>query len=83
MMIEIPEDLGAALKAKANAHGVTADGYAREVLKRDLASSLEAQSLCVPFKTGRGLLARYGPAPSAEEIDSNRADMFRSFGEDR
>ena len=30
-----------------------------------------------PFKTGRGLLAKYGPAPSTEEIDANRADMFR------
>jgi hypothetical protein len=34
-----------------------------------------------PFKTGRGMLAKYGPAPSAEEIDENRRDMFRGFGE--
>jgi hypothetical protein len=27
-------------------------------------------------------LAKYGPAPTAEEIDANRADMFRNFGED-
>ena len=81
MMIELPENLGAALKAEANAHGVSADGYARELLKRDLASSLEGQSSGVPFKTGRGMFAKYGQAPSAEEIDAKRADMFQNFGE--
>ena len=35
----------------------------------------------VPFKTGRGMFAKYGQAPSAEEIDANRADMFQNFGE--
>jgi hypothetical protein len=25
---------------------------------------------------------KYGPAPTAEEIDANRAEMFRHFGED-
>jgi len=82
MTIELPEKLEAALKVQANAHGVSADGYVREVLERDLASSLEAQSSDVPFKTGRGMFAKYGQAPSAEEIDANRADMFRNFGED-
>jgi hypothetical protein len=28
------------------------------------------------------LLAKYGPAPSAEEIDENRRDMFGGFAED-
>jgi plasmid stability protein len=81
MMIELPEKLETALKAQANAHGVSAAGYIREVLERDLASSLEAQSAGAPFKTGRGMFAKYGQAPSAEEIDANRAEMFRSFGE--
>jgi hypothetical protein len=26
------------------------------------------------------MFAKYGQAPSAEEIDANRADMFRNFG---
>jgi len=26
------------------------------------------------------MLAKYGPAPSAEEIDENRKDMFHGFG---
>ncbi len=59
----------------------SAEGYAREVLERDVAASLEAPS-GVPFKTGRGMFAKYGQAPSAEEIDANRA-VFRNFGEDQ
>jgi hypothetical protein len=81
MLIEVPEELEAALKTQANAHGVSPAGYVRVVLERDLATSLQAQSQGAPFKTGRGILAKYGPAPSTEEIDANRADMFRDFGE--
>jgi plasmid stability protein len=81
MIIELPEKLEAALKSQANAQGVSAQGYVREVLDRELASSLDTQSTGVPFKTGRGMFAKYGPAPSAEEIDASRADMFRNFGE--
>ena len=82
MMIELPEELEAALKVQANAHGVSPAGYVRDVLERDLAPSLEPQSSGAPFKTGRGMFAKYGQAPSAEEIDANRADMFQNFGED-
>jgi plasmid stability protein len=82
MIIQLPEDLAAALKAQADAHGVSADCFAREVLARALAASIEAESPGVPFKTGRGMFAKYGEAPSAEEIDANRADMFRNLGED-
>jgi plasmid stability protein len=81
MMIEVPKNLEAALKVQANAHGLSAAGYVRDVLERDLAASLEAQPSGVPFKTGRGMFAKYGEAPSAEDIDANRADMFRNFGE--
>ena len=35
-----------------------------------------------PKKSAYGLLAQYGPGPSAEEIDENRREIFRSFGED-
>jgi plasmid stability protein len=81
MVIELPEELGPALKMQANAHGVSVAGYVREVVERDLAPSLKAQTPSIAFKTGRGMLAKYGQAPSAEEIDTNRADMFGSFGE--
>jgi plasmid stability protein len=82
LTIQLPDQLEALLKAQANAHGVSADSYIRHLLERDLASSLEDPKPGPPFKTGRGLLAPYGPAPSAEEIDANRAEMFRHFADD-
>jgi plasmid stability protein len=75
MMIKLPQKLEVTLKVQANAHGVSPESYVCEVLERDLASALEGQSSGAPFKTGRGMFAKYGQAPSAEEIDANRADM--------
>jgi hypothetical protein len=79
LIIDLSEDLEAALVAHAQAEGVAAAGYARRVLARAL--GMEEEPDGPPLKTGRDLLAKYGPAPSAEEIDANRADMFRGFGE--
>ena len=81
MLIELPESLEAALKHHASALGVSPAGYVRVVLERNLASSLAPQSTGAPFKTGRGVLAKYSAAPSIEEINANRAEMFRNFGE--
>jgi hypothetical protein len=81
LTIQLPDRLEAVLKAQANARGVSADGYVRNLVERDLAGSLEDQP-GLPFKTGRGMLAKYGPAPSAEEIEANRAEMFERFAED-
>jgi plasmid stability protein len=64
MTINLPEKLEAALKIQANAHGVSPAGYVCEVLERDLAPSLQGQSSGVPFKTGRGMFAKYGQAPN-------------------
>ena len=41
MNIEIPENLAAALNAKALAEGVSASSYARQVLERDLSNQTE------------------------------------------
>jgi hypothetical protein len=46
-----------------------------------LAEDSAADTPRKPLKTGRGMLAKYGPAPSAEELDENRKDMFHGFGE--
>ena len=81
MLIELPETLEPALKAQADAHGVSVAVYVREVVERELAPAQEAEPAAAPFKTGYGVLAKYGPAPSEEEIDANRAEMFRNFGE--
>lgn len=34
-----------------------------------------------PKKSAFGLLAKYGPGPTEEEIDENRREMFSGFGE--
>jgi hypothetical protein len=81
LTLQLPEKLEAALKEQANARGVSPADYVREIVERNLAPSMEKQNL-PPFKTGYGMLAKYGPAPSAEEIDANRAEMFRHFAED-
>jgi plasmid stability protein len=82
LTIQLPDKLDIALKEQANAHGVSPAGYVRDMLVRELGSSLEDQPSGPPFKTGFGILAKYGPAPSAEEIDANRAEMFQHFAED-
>jgi len=81
LTIELPDNLETALRAQANAQGVSAAGYVRDILERELAPVLFIQS-GPPFRTGRGVLARYGAGPSPEEVDANRAEMFRHFAED-
>jgi hypothetical protein len=76
-VIELPDDQAAALKARAAAQGLTL----RDWLGK-LAEEPPAVTLGKPLKTGRGMLAKYGPAPSAEEIDENRRNMFRGFAQD-
>lgn len=73
-VIELPDNQAAALKAKAAAQGLT--------LKQWLGKLAGADTGAAPKKSAYGLLAQYGPGPSAEEIDENRRDMFRGFGED-
>ena len=34
-----------------------------------------------PKKSASGLLAKYGPGPTEEEIDQNRREMFNGFDE--
>lgn len=73
-MIELPDEQVAALRAKAAAQGLSLEAWLRR-LAEDEASPLK------PLKSAYGLLKPYGPAPSAEEIDENRREMFRGFGE--
>ena len=75
-MIELPGSPAAALKAKAAAKGLTLTAWLGK-----LAEESPAEAPRKPLKTGRGMLAKYGRAPSAEEIDENRKEMFRGFGE--
>jgi hypothetical protein len=75
-LIELPDNQAAALKAKAALQGLTLEAWLGK-----LAEESAPDAPPKPLKTGRGMLAKYGPAPSAEEIDENRKDMFHGFGE--
>jgi hypothetical protein len=78
--IDLPDDLVVALRAKALARGVSLVGFTQHVLE-EAVKPAEGQKL-KPKKSGYGLLAKYGPGPSEEEIDENRREMFRGFAED-
>jgi fructose-bisphosphate aldolase class 1 len=80
--IQIPDDIGAALKAQTQAQGVTAARYASCVIEKTLAPAVEPEISTQPFETGYGMWAKYGPAPSIEEIDENRREMSRNFAQD-
>jgi hypothetical protein len=79
--IELPDDLGAALKSLARAKGISEAGFVRQVLEQVLTPTVEEKP-GPPFETGYGMWAKYGPAPSAEEIDENRREMFRNFAQE-
>ncbi len=68
----------AQLIALAEEKGLTADTLVREAIDRILAEASPATRQD-PTRSLRGLLAKYGPAPSAEEIDQNRAEMLANF----
>lgn len=74
-VIEIPDDQAAALKAKAAAQGLTLKAWIEKLAEEG------AQAEIKPKKSAYGLLAQYGPGPSAEVIDENRREMFRGFAE--
>ena len=65
----------AKLVAAARAKGVSLDALVREALGPIFAEAPVKE----PTQSLRGILAKYGPAPSAEEIDQNRAEMFANF----
>jgi len=70
----------ARLMAVAQARGLSADALVREALEGILTGRPgETNSGKEPTRSLRGILAKYGPAPSAEEIDQNRAEMFANF----
>jgi hypothetical protein len=76
LTLELGEEQVAALKAKAAAEGLSLEGWLGKI------ADLEAEPRRKPLKSSYGILAKYGPGPSAEEIDENRRDMMRGFAED-
>ena len=75
--IELSDNQAAVLKAKAASQGLTLKSWLVKLATEEQTPDAPRK----PLKTGRGMLAKYGPAPSAEEIDENSRDMFRGFGE--
>ena len=73
LTIELAEEQVAALKAKAAAEGLSLEEWLRKVA--------DAEPVRKPLKSARGILSQYGPGPSAEEIDENRREMLKGFGE--
>jgi hypothetical protein len=72
----------AKLIAIAQAKGLSADALVREALEKILAAAPDAPPGKEPTISSRGILAKYGPAPSSEQIDQNRAEMFANFARD-
>lgn len=69
----------AKLNAVAESKGMTADELVSEAIDKIIAEAPEGAAHQEPTLSLRGLLAKYGPAPSAEEIDQNRTEMFANF----
>lgn len=81
LSIELPDDLATVLQTQTQS--ISADRYVSSVLERTLASQTQnSDAPHQPFETGYGMWAKYGPAPSAEEIDENRREMFQNFAQD-
>jgi hypothetical protein len=74
MNIEIPDHQAAALAQLAERQGLTLGEWLAKLVQESTETAGKG-----PLKTGRGMFAPYGPAPSAEEIDENRREMFRHF----
>jgi len=68
--------------ALARVKGLSTGALVREALDKLLAEAPRASSAKEPTRSLRGLLAKYGSAPSAAEIDQNRAEMFANFARD-
>lgn len=67
------------LLALAHEKGVSADELVREAVDDILAEAHDFDWREGTYRSLRRLFAKYGRAPSAEEIDQNRAEMFANF----
>ncbi len=77
--IEISDALGALVEAQAKAAGITPHQFVSRVLESTLKATAESIEPAKPLQTGYGMLAKYGPAPSSEDIDENRREIFQDF----
>lgn len=73
--IELTDQQAALLKARAASEGLGLQAWLRKLAKEDGAATK-------PRKSAYGLLAQFGPGPTAEEIDDNRREFVQGFAED-
>ncbi len=82
--IDLPQSVLAALEAQARVAHMSPETYLTEIVKQAVhgqQSGGVSQPAVKPKKSAFGLLAKYGPGPTEEEIDENRREMFGGFGE--
>ena len=72
----------ARLLAKAREAGTTPEQVVRQAIEPILASIPDVPPVKTAKKSLLGIWSQYGPGPSEEEIDQNRAEMFSTFGRD-
>jgi len=71
----------AKLLAKARASGITPEQAIHQAIVRFLSSEVPpASTTKSPKPSLLGIWAHFGPEPSEEEIDQNRAEMFSTLG---
>jgi hypothetical protein len=79
--IDLSEQDASALEAQAREAQMPPERYLSKVVERALHVGEAAEEPRKPRKSAYGLLAKYGPGPTEEEIEENRREMFRGFGE--
>lgn len=76
--VPLPSQDEAKLIALAQAKGVSTGELIHEALDHLLATA-KAENTKEPTRSLRGLLAKHGSAPSAQDIDESRAEMLGGF----
>jgi len=71
LVLELADEQIAALRAKAAAEGLSLEAWLEKLAA--------TKPPLKPLKSAYGILAKYGPGPTAEEIDENRREMLRDF----
>ena len=89
MTIDLSEQNAAALEAQARAAHMPPASYLSKIVARALHSQHPgdtpeqfSEQPLKPKKSAYGLLAKYGPGPTEEEIDENRREMFHNFAQE-
>lgn len=82
---DLSEQNAEVLEAQARAADLPTAHYLARIVEQVLHTSAAAGQAELPLrkpkKSAWGLLAKYGPGPTEEEINENRREMFRGFGD--